>query len=151
MKYMSMRRKRLQGLIHALETMLNYRFDLSKLEDKLLIHKYVYLLNEFGVSMGYSFNRLVRGVYSDELSEDLRRLPQSAEPVELPSKFVEFVKGRDSRWLEFATRLHFISKLHPALSKDECIEIIARYHLDDNEDIRILYEVYNELEKFGLI
>ncbi|MCS7145054.1 MAG: hypothetical protein NZ879_08575, partial [Archaeoglobaceae archaeon] len=86
-RYMSMRRKRLQGLIHALETMLEYRFDLDKLEDKLLIHKYVYLLNEFGVSMGYFFNRLVRGVYSDELSEDLHRLPQSAEPVELPAKF----------------------------------------------------------------
>jgi uncharacterized protein YwgA len=93
------------------------RFDvLGKTQDhfdnRFKIQKYVFLAKEFGLDMGYDFTRYIHGPYSSELANDYYDLGKygAGDTVDLPSEFDleefnEFVRGKDTTWLESAATL----------------------------------------------
>ncbi len=65
-------------------------FDMGKFPGRLSLQKTVFLLQTFGVNLGYAFRWHLHGVYCPELTRDGYRLDKIGLPVqEEPLQFVE--------------------------------------------------------------
>ena len=96
-------------------------FSMSTFDDRLRLQKLIYLLQTFGIYLGYDFSWYIRGPYCSTLSTNgfaLRdiysKIPSGKVKFENPSvqqkfeKFQNFIKDRtvDEQFLEIAASLH---------------------------------------------
>ena len=65
---------KLVAFLKTIEMKAGYKFNIEKLEDRLLIQKIVYIARYFGIDLGYEFDCYIRGAYSTELAEDYYKL-----------------------------------------------------------------------------
>lgn len=96
-------------------------FDLSELDRRIILQKYIYLLKSAGLSVGYDFNWYLFGPYSTELTRDSFRMINNYHEIpplkfsdptaeERFSKLLEFLQSRkdDVEWMEIAASSLFL-------------------------------------------
>jgi uncharacterized protein YwgA len=106
--------------------------------DRLIFQKTTYLLQAFGVYLGYGFSWYIYGPYSPSLTKDgFSILPvypsiapfhfSSPEAEQRFEKFVSFLGSHknDAIWLEAVASVHSLRKLYPNLSQDEIVGRVA--------------------------
>jgi len=110
--------------------------DLTTLENRKLLQKRIYLLQAFGLDLGYRFGWYIYGPYSPDLTRDafdlsiqLRHASDTVYKESLTSqersiikKFKEFLSsisgtGEPAERLELLASLYFLAKENPSLSK----------------------------------
>src|SRR5437870_2018728 len=103
-------------------------------DQRLIVQKTIYLLQAFGLYLGYPFSWYIRGPYSSLLSSDAYALAkvydkahtlrfENLESEKRFQYFMNFLGDRltDSDWLERLASIHFLRHVHPRKSKDEII------------------------------
>ena len=122
----------------VLKQIKDYKFSMQKFEDRLKLQKMIYLLQAFGVYLGYDFSWYLRGPYCSKLAHSGFSLGDTYEAipdnVELRSKedknnfarFQEFIKGKDIDALEIAASLHYLKKVHgESISEEKILKIVT--------------------------
>jgi uncharacterized protein YwgA len=107
------------------------RFE-SDFGQRLLTQKTVYLLQSFGLYLGYLFTWYIRGPYSPSLTRDAYDLVQIYPHIpevkftdsQAESRFVEFQKflrtlDNDAKLCEILASVHFLRHLNIAATEDE--------------------------------
>ena len=138
------------------------RFSLDKFQDRLRLQKTVYLMQAFGIYLGYNFNWYLYGPYSPALARDaFDVLPLSArfeplffreEPTEERFKrFIEFLgdQKNDPQWLELVGSLHMLNRFHGEKGKNEIFRKMAEKQPYLSEGKRIAG--WQRLRDFGLV
>ena len=106
-------------------------FSMSTFDERLRLQKFIYLLQTFGIYLGYDFSWHIRGPYCSTLAtngfalrEIYNKIPSNKVRFENPSvqkkfkKFQDFIKNRmaDEQFLEIAASLHNLNATK--ISKD---------------------------------
>lgn len=104
----------------------------SDFDARLILQKTVYLMEQFGLNIGYYFSWYLRGPYSPSLARDTYALVKSYREVQAvkfanPSQerrfceFLTFIKpfSRNQAYLEKIASIHFLYKMYPHLSSKE--------------------------------
>lgn len=93
----------------------------ERFEARLILQKTIYLMQAYGLNLGYSYSWYLRGPYSVGLSKDAYELSGKYEQTPLVRfasdkdedrfrQFLLLMKGRenDDRWLEVTGSIHFL-------------------------------------------
>ena len=140
------------------------KFDMDSFSNRLKLQKYIYLLQTFGIDVGYSFSWYIYGPYSTQLTrtgfEAQEHFP-NVEPLKLKNQqqekvfiqFQEFIENHkeDDGWLEITSSIHFLKAINPDKTKDQIIEEIQNkqdYFKDQKENIN---RIWKELEEAKII
>ncbi len=130
--------------------------------DRLIFQKTIYLLQSFGIYLGYHFSWYIHGPYSTTLAKDgfdLIDKYNNAPMVKfskirndlLFKKFLIFLGQRknDADWLEILASIHILKTLYPTETKEDIINKV----IDKDPHFRreICEHAYEHLNKFGLI
>ena len=115
-------------------------FDMSTFEGRLVLQKTIYLLQSYGLYLGYKFSWYVHGPYCAELTRDgfellpvYERLPHVKFAKPKTEKefetFLRFIgdKKNNADWLEQLACTHFLSALNPRAKKDKIINIVLNH------------------------
>ncbi len=137
-------------------------YNLQTFGDRLILQKTVYLLQAFGIYLGYQFNWYLRGPYSPHLAKDAFSLDarwSRFEPVKFTNdvaeerlmEFLAFVAGhkKEEAWLETTASAHFLAKVHGLTDKDSIFEKIKRKQ--PRVTRKSFESCWRELETEGLI
>lgn len=123
-----------------------YEFSMKRFEDRIRLQKTIYLLQVFGVNLGYDFSWYLRGPYCSSLTtngfilQDIyRRLPK--ERIEFKDsdeqkkfeRFQKFVGNKGWRKLEICASIHFIKKMNGS-DNDVVDAILSKKCTDFNEE-----------------
>jgi uncharacterized protein YwgA len=132
-------------------------------DDRLKVQKRVYLLQNFGVYLGYAFSWYLRGPYCTSLAKDVFSLVEegieipdvSFEDVEDEKKFELFMnflgdKKDDAVWLEMLASIHFLRKAYPEKSKEEIIQTVMEKE-PCLKDLQKCKDAWTHLERFKLM
>ena len=143
-----------------LDQIKGYRFSTASVDDRLKLQKMVYLLQAFGVYLGYDFSWYMRGPYCMVLASNIIRLQyihasmpkieskfNDKKSQKLFKKFLKFVKGKSASELEMAASLHCLSQAcgmsdSEAKSRVENIQGFSPEQVDGT---------WTEMEECGLI
>jgi uncharacterized protein YwgA len=112
-------------------------YRLQTFRDRLVVQKTVYLLQAFGIYLGYQFRWYLRGPYSPQLTRDAFSIEAAwsrVSPVTFTHEaaeqrvieFLAFVEGHkdDEAWLETAASAHFLTKVHGITDKNQIYDKI---------------------------
>lgn len=142
----------------------NYRANFFKdvFDDRLILQKTIYLLQAFGLHLGYFFNFYIRGPYSPQLARAGYRLSEIFDQCPIVKfvkpksggrfyQFLQFLgdRKRDPDWLERLASIHFICRVYPRLSKNEIFKIL--HGKQPHFTAEKLEEAWNYLERYGLL
>jgi uncharacterized protein YwgA len=130
------------GNLHALGSILKRIENYDKMESfegRLKLQKTVYLMQSFGLNIGYTFSWYIRGPYSSELAKDgyaLREIystlqrgrfkdPQAEQRFK---SFLTFINQRkeDADWLEIVASVHFLRRVFPQLTRENIIQTVKK-------------------------
>ena len=133
----------------------------SSFVDRLIVQKTIYLMQEFGLFIGYRFNWYVHGPYSPGLAGDAYALCGTYDAVpwvqfvkredeERFKQFLVFIGARahDHDWLEKIGSIHFLSKMYPSMSREAIRQRVGAKGLSLTRDE--LDTIVRELREFGL-
>ena len=110
-----------------------YEFSMERFSDRLKLQKLVYLLQAFGVYLGYDFSWYLRGPYCSLLAHNGFSLQEIYDMIPAGIKlrsrrdrdnftrFLRFVKDKKIDDLEIAASLHYLKKVHGGQISDEGI------------------------------
>lgn len=122
-------------------------FDIDKFSDRLRMQKSIYLLQSFGVDLGYEFYWYIHGVYSKELSKDGREaavftheLPDISNEEWSPNikerieKFMAFIKPKQhsANALEIISSILYLHKL--GLDEDLVLKLVENKKVEFTRD-----------------
>lgn len=130
-------------------------FSNETLEDRKRFQKTVYLIQAFGIDLGYEFNWYVHGPYSPRLAKVGYKLEEIYDQVQ-PTKFsdetyqerfeefLEFVDPikKDVDRLEASASLHWLDQINPDLPHDILIEHLLE---EEKEELALPKEDCEEL------
>jgi uncharacterized protein YwgA len=151
----------LGGLLHRIGNFNPAQFD-QDFNQRLIVQKTIYLMQQFDLYIGYDFNWYLRGPYSPSLTRDsyqiLRRygeLPQigftDPEAEARFQRFLTFASGRlhDHDWLEAVASIQYLHRR----TKDNDPETIYRRIKEKKPAInrRTFDEAWAHLDSFGLL
>lgn len=142
----------------------NFEPDLfpTSFDARLVFQKTVYLLQAFGLYMGFTFSWYIRGPYSPmvarygyQLAKLKRKVPlvrfARAKSEMRFKEFLDFLGSRnnDAEWLEIIASIHLLKKLYPRKSKSKILELVAQKqpHFSMHE----CTEAWNHLREYGLL
>ncbi len=141
-------------------------FSMDKFEDKLEVQKIIYLLQEYGVNLGYEYEWYIRGPYCKQVSTDAHavldnKMPaQNPEQLNLNSEQIKQFKHlldahlNDTTWLEIAASVVYLKKHH---YPEDSLEEIVGYLIEDlsygykNFDESLVRQVIDELHQLQLL
>jgi hypothetical protein len=138
-------------------------FSVDSFQERLKLQKTVYLLQAFGIYLGYGFNWYLYGPYSPGLTRDAyevvpklkRRSPSPPffDP-EAESRFATFEaflgsRKDDPKWLEQAASLHLLSCVYGKENKNAVFDKMAQKQPYLTELDR--EQAWQRLARFGLI
>lgn len=118
-------------------------FDMVKFDNRLKIQKYIYLMQRYGLNLGYSFSLYVRGPYCTELTKDAFQMKNydAMQPIGFSNpvheeKLKEFLKFFEPHkdnvvWLEIAASILII---HDLYSKEK--EFVVDMVRNKSEDLK---------------
>jgi len=114
-------------------------FDMSSFNGRLTLQKTIYLMQAFGINIGYDFSWYLRGPYSSKLAsngfalqEVYRNIPKgSFDNKQIQKKFDRFIefmgdKKSDPDRIEILTSIHFLKKVYPNMSKSAILERVKK-------------------------
>jgi len=138
----------------------------SDFNARLILQKTIYLLEEFGLNIGYYFSWYLRGPYSPALARDAYAVAKSYSDVQVakfadPSEekkfcmFLAFIKPitEDYSLLEKVASIHFLFKVYPhSSSKDIFAKAKAKIPsltFEEFEEISTILKKWNLLEAYN--
>jgi uncharacterized protein YwgA len=137
-------------------------FSMDSFDGRLKLQKIVYLLQAYGLNIGYHFNLYLYGPYSTELARDgfaigdFEKAPKMefSRPTS-QQKFVDFIhfignRKDDAEWLEIAASLHILKS--QGYNDADAIKFVKGKHngvFAEKED-RIT-EILGEIRHEGMI
>lgn len=114
-------------------------FDMSTFDGRLILQKTVYLMQSFGIYVGYDFTWYLRGPYSTKLArngfalqEVYSNMPKGYfDQQDIKEKFARFLnfmqnKKNNADTLEILASIHFLKKVYPSMKKPEIIEKVKK-------------------------
>jgi len=155
------RKEVLGGLLHRIGNYSPAQFD-QDFNQRLIIQKTIYLMQQFDLYIGYDFNWYLRGPYSPDLTRDsyqiLRRygeLPKIGfADLEAEARFQRFLaftsrRLHDHDWLEAVASIHY---LHKRTSNNDPETIYRRITAKmPNLNRKLFDESWAHLNSFGLL
>ena len=137
-------------------------FDMSSFDGRLTLQKSVYLLQAFGVYLGYRFSWYIRGPYSTRLASAGFALQGVYEDLptgtfhskQIQSRFRQFLdfmgdKRHDPDRLEILASIHFLRNVHKRMTKPKILtKVENKQSYFTREDCE---KGWGELEEWGLI
>lgn len=106
-------------------------------EDRLVLQKRIYLLQAFGIFLGYKFVWYIHGPYSPELTRNgynlvpiFKKIPKidfaNKKVKKRFNQYIDFLGDRHSNadWLEQLSCTHFLKALHPEASREKIIQLV---------------------------
>jgi len=137
-------------------------FSIETFEDRLILQKRIYLIQAFGLYLGYNFSWYIHGPYSPDLTRDAYKLDAIYELVpELKfekskynstfEKYIEFLDDRsdDGDWLEQLACTHFLKQIYPDKHREEIIQLVLEH--EEHFNRRQCEDAYGYLVEWGLI
>jgi uncharacterized protein YwgA len=133
------------------------KFDMVLFSDRLKLQKIIYLLQQSGINLGYTFSFYHYGPYCTELAKEgfsIKDFDKTKEvgfeDKQIEDKFQQFMKKIDEHkndvlWLEIASSIHLLKKIYPHKSEQEIISDIKNKRgelKDKEEDIK---KVWNDI------
>lgn len=111
----------------------------ERFEARLILQKTIYLMQAFGLNIGYSYSWYLRGPYSVGLTKDAYELTNKFDRAPLArfvadkdeEKFRKFLiflsdKKNNDRWLETTASIHFLSTALPTRTREGIYLEVAR-------------------------
>jgi len=151
----------LGGILKRIGTYSPATFGVS-FTDRLTFQKTIYLLQSFGLYLGYQFSWYIHGPYSTTLAKDGFKLIDTYNnaPIvkfteqrdeHLFKKFLIFLGRRrnDANWLEILASIHILKKVNSTETKANIINKVV--DKDPHFRREICEDAYEHLDKFGLI
>ena len=130
-------------------------FSNDTLDDRKRFQKTVYLIQAFGIDLGYDFNWYVHGPYSPELAKvgyKLAEIYDEVRPTEFSDSryknrfqdFLDFVEpiSNDVDKLEAAASIHWLERANPELPHDILIDYLLE---EEKEELDLTPEDCEEL------
>ena len=112
-------------------------FDMSTFDGRLTLQKTIYLLQTFGIYVGYDFTWYIRGPYCSKLASNgfalqevfndfpkkVGRFTNSTTQNKF-KKFLNFMKDKkhDPDRLEIIASIHFLKTIHSEMSKSSILD-----------------------------
>jgi len=140
-------------------------FSLETFDDRLIIQKTVYMLQAFGLNIGYHFSWYLKGPYSTGLTTDAYNL-QSEQPqclemsLRFPNrevedafnKYMEFMsdKRNDAHRLEIIASVHYLKKQYPKMSNEEILNKLRETPSKASITLEEVNAASSELEHYNL-
>jgi uncharacterized protein YwgA len=113
-------------------------FSTATFPERLKLQKTVYLLQAFGIYLGYPFNWYLYGPYSPQLTRDAFEVTPRLgrfEPLRFTDReterrfqqFLAFLGDRkdDPKWLELVASLHMLARIYGADNTNVIFEKVA--------------------------
>ena len=104
-------------------------------DKRLVLQKTVYLLQAFGLNIGYRYTWYLRGPYSPDLTKVAYSVATNYDPnafagfheTENEERFCKFLiflgeKKNDEDWMEIAASIHFLARLYGEQNKSLVFE-----------------------------
>lgn len=138
-------------------------FDMLSFDNRLKLQKYVYLMQAFGLNIGYNFFVYLHGPYCPELTRAAYQMPDFREiklvrfkEADTEEKFKTFLKffsphKNDTVWLEIAASLHIFKHILPNASKDQIIKNVREKKAFFYSKEKQIDEVWTEMERRRLL
>lgn len=137
-------------------------FDMNTLKGRKILQKTVYLMQAFGISVGYRFSWYIYGPYSPALTRTGFQLTEkyddisksrfvNAEAEKKFERFLDFIsdKKNNDETLEIFASLHYLKDKNPDKDGNILIDFLQTKKPSLNREI--CEEVWLHLEKFGLV
>jgi uncharacterized protein YwgA len=137
-------------------------FSVAKFQDRLRLQKTVYLLQAFGIYLGYNFNWYLYGPYSPGLTRDaFEVLPQMGRSSavhfadqETERRFELFMKflgdkKNDPQWLELVGSLHMLRLMYGEKRREAIFKKMAEKQPYLSEDKRVA--AWQRLSEFEMV
>ena len=144
------RLRRLKGFVKALEG-IGFGFDVRKREHRFKLQKYVYIVQKFGVNLGYDVDLYLHGAYSLKLAADCFMLDkvEDYDRVELPTGFVKLVRGKSERYLEFVTNYFMLKEKYPEIEDEKIVKFVVsnKVSITEEEMWKIIREIRSVMGK----
>jgi uncharacterized protein YwgA len=137
-------------------------FSMNTFTNRLKIQKIIYLMQAYGLNIGYLYSYYLYGPYSTDLTKDAYSMPDfnkiskmSFSGKEDSNKFEQFInfigkRKNDVFWLEVCSSIHLL--YNQGYSKKQIINFIKNKHndkyIEKEEEISL---IYNEIKQRGLI
>ncbi len=135
-------------------------FNLNTFENRIKLQKIIYLLQAYGINLGYIFSIYIRGPYSQELTKTAYYIqdfnsatnidfenPKDTEIFESYINKIEEFK-HNIKWLEVASTLHLFKNMNKSTSKDEIITKVMSIKPFTKEEIE---KVWGELKEWKIM
>lgn len=137
-------------------------FDMTTFHGRLILQKTVYLMQAFGIYLGYEFGWYLHGPYCTtltrhgfELRNVYRHVPRgSFDAKTIRNRFSSFLtfmedKKSDADRLEILASIHFLKKLYPRMHKSNILKKVQdkQQHFTKAQ----CTDAWSELRKAGLV
>ena len=130
--------RELNGVLNRIGNFNPTQFE-QDFDNRLILQKTIYLLQAFGLNVGYSFNWYLRGPYSPDLSRTTYLVASNYDPEasaqfcdeKSEKRFCEFLafigtKKNDQVWLETVASIHFLANLYGEKNEAEVYARVSR-------------------------
>lgn len=147
------------GLVGLLRRIDNY--SIGSFSERLILQKTIYLMQVFGLPLGYRFSWYFHGPYCPDLTRQLyeiREINERNEKRKFKSqdheatfiRFIEFLgdKKKDRNWLEAVASLHYLKR--DQLDSDNEIIIDKFLKLKPKYSRRAAEQILHDLESLNL-
>lgn len=133
-------------------------FNIDSFSNRLKLQKIIYLLQIYGINLGYSFSWYLHGPYSQDLTKDAYQIEDFSKIKEvgfedqfIENKFKQFTdklgdNKEDGFWLEIAASIHLLKKLYPNKSKELIIEDIKNKGVLFKDREKEIKKIWEEIE-----
>ena len=135
---------------------------LTSFDARLVLQKTIYLMQAFGLYLGFKFSWYLRGPYSPMLAHNGYELAKMKRKVPLvrfaraksERRFKEFLgflgsKKNDAEWVEILASIHLLRRLYPGKRKNAILRLVAKKQ--PIFSIQKCTEAWNHLERHDLI
>ena len=115
----------------------NYNMD--TFEGRLILQKTVYLMQAFGLPLGYRFSWYLYGPYSPDLTKDGYEIKDIYKTIpklkfvkqDRQKRFDDFIKilgdnKNDAYFLELLASIHFLKKIYPLENKENIVKKVEQ-------------------------
>lgn len=138
-------------------------FDITDFNNRLKFQKFIYLLQECGLNLGYEFKLYLHGPYSTLLTRDGFDMPPmnnckevyfgDTKKDKLFNELLKFLENHkdNPENMEILASLILFKRLSPEKNEKEIINLVIRkdYKFKDKEEK--IRELLNKIKKFGKI
>ena len=138
-------------------------FSMDTFDERLKLQKTIYLLQAFGVYLGYDFGWYLRGPYCSILctngftiEELYPKIPDEKFPFKDDDnekkfkEFLEFIKEKDIDDLEIAASLHYLKVRHKNMNEDDIKKQVVEKRIPYFDKKRV-DEIWEEMKKCQLV